>query len=528
MEVIKNNQRQSLTSNSNRKSSYIKPPIPPKPKIIPKPKGDIGDFKKCSSIKILNVNNERCKSVITVSDKSFSDDIFESVVENTVINTTCPSLSSVSEKISVIENISERVNNEINIQNRSECVKEISVQNVIPSHEESVKVICHNNDSESKIDECDLSYSEDVSDQKEIDLNSSSHNDSESKIDECDLCYSEDVSDQKDIDLNSSNDSSISIDLYYNDSSNDSSLKLSDHKNEKDSLDDVCSSLMEKALENCTSQSPKSSSNSSISYADSDSDEFTPSVDQSTNPSIIITKTYDTSSDSSSVTNLTASDSETNNNTNTSNKKLFLVAQEMKTSEKSFVAILRLLNVDFKQFLIQKDCLCTNEKNNKNDALPERHFNEVFKYLPNLQSLNEEILSDFETRLNKWERHPKIADVIVRKGPFLKLYTNYIKELEVHTRLLQRYANQYSYFGECLRDFESSEQGQFIPISKHMLTPMQRITKYRELMKQYIKYLSESHIDYSDALQALDIVKGVAEHANEAIRELVSKIILIN
>jgi len=45
----------------------------------------------------------------------------------------------------------------------------------------------------------------------------------------------------------------------------------------------------------------------------------------------------------------------------------------------------------------------------------------------NLQAINEDLLQDFESRLKNWKESQKIADVIAKKGPFLKLYNNYIR-----------------------------------------------------------------------------------------------------
>ena len=43
-------------------------------------------------------------------------------------------------------------------------------------------------------------------------------------------------------------------------------------------------------------------------------------------------------------------------------------------------------------------------------------------------TLWEDLLKDFEDRISKWESRKKIADVIVKKGPYLKMYTVYIKD----------------------------------------------------------------------------------------------------
>ena len=52
--------------------------------------------------------------------------------------------------------------------------------------------------------------------------------------------------------------------------------------------------------------------------------------------------------------------------------------------------------------------------------------------------------------------------------------------------------------------------------------------RYKELMRQCLKYIPASHPDHSDALQALDIVRNVAQHANQTMRDLVSLHFVLN
>lgn len=295
--------------------------------------------------------------------------------------------------------------------------------------------------------------------------------------------------------------------------------------------------IIEKTCKNFIEITSKSSSDSSsLSLEDSDGEEFFSAKEDPPLQGSFLYTPSNSPSPSADNGHVNPNDDDAvkivNNNNDNENsaeckrkKKAYLVAKEIATSEAVFVSTLKLLNEGFKRFLQDRGGinLSTEGKNgSRSDAIPEKDLDEIFKYLPNLQSLNEAISVDLALRITEWETHPKIADIIVIKGPFLKLYANYIMELEEHRKLLEECTERYPYFGECLKEFEKNELSRFIPVSRHMLTPMQRITKYKELMKQYLKYLPEDGIDYSDAVKALEIVENVAGHANEAIRELVS------
>ena len=49
--------------------------------------------------------------------------------------------------------------------------------------------------------------------------------------------------------------------------------------------------------------------------------------------------------------------------------------------------------------------------------------------------LNSELLRDFEERVQNWTSSRKISDIIVKKGPYLKLYTTYVKVNREYTSI---------------------------------------------------------------------------------------------
>lgn len=210
-------------------------------------------------------------------------------------------------------------------------------------------------------------------------------------------------------------------------------------------------------------------------------------------------------------------------------RKIFLIAQEVMTSEQVFVDVLRLLNVDFRKFVCewQEGGEELQGDHGQQDAhhapvLPLHELNKILNYLPQLQNLNEEILSDLEVRIADWDKRKKISDVIVRKGPFLKLYSAYIREFQSQSDHLDHCCQTYPAFARALRVFESSERCTKLNLKHYMLKPVQRIPQYRLLLEEYLKFLPENSPDYVDTQTALAVVANVAAHANDTMKQGVS------
>lgn len=190
----------------------------------------------------------------------------------------------------------------------------------------------------------------------------------------------------------------------------------------------------------------------------------------------------------------------------------FKVARELMTSERAFVNVLHLLNITFREFVASK--------NDAGQLLPQAEFEKVFSNMKELLILNGDLLKDFETRIENWEQLGcRIADIIVRKGHFLKMYASYVKDFPIISTHYEDCLEKYPKFKKCVEEFEAMEICKHLRVPFYMLKPVQRLPQYKLLFENYIKCLSEDNPDYQDAVKALDIVSQAATHANERMKQ---------
>lgn len=195
--------------------------------------------------------------------------------------------------------------------------------------------------------------------------------------------------------------------------------------------------------------------------------------------------------------------------------KSIKIVEELISTEKVFIDVLNLLCKTFISYV---------EEIRSDIKFIPSYFDllKIISPLPQLLSLNEELLQDMEKRVKNWSNHPKIADVIVKKGPFLKLYSTYIQQFEDQCNFLDECCQKYPLFQKCVKDFEASDVCKKLTIKHYMLKPIQRIPQYRLLLENYLKNQNEDSIDYKDTQLALKIVCDVANHANKSMQRGVS------
>ncbi|XP_032361497.1 FYVE, RhoGEF and PH domain-containing protein 6 isoform X2 [Etheostoma spectabile] len=194
-------------------------------------------------------------------------------------------------------------------------------------------------------------------------------------------------------------------------------------------------------------------------------------------------------------------------------KKVVHIAQEIMSSEKVFVDVLKLLHIDF------RDAVAKATRQNGKPVVEERILSQILYYLPQLYQLNRDLLRELEERVAHWSDHQRLADIFVQKGPYLKMYSTYIRQFDNNVALLDEQCRKNTAFAAVVREFETSPRCASLALKHYLLKPVQRIPQYQLLLTDYLKNLPEDSEDYKDTQAALSIVKEVANHANDIMKQ---------
>ncbi|XP_029018613.1 FYVE, RhoGEF and PH domain-containing protein 6 [Betta splendens] len=194
-------------------------------------------------------------------------------------------------------------------------------------------------------------------------------------------------------------------------------------------------------------------------------------------------------------------------------KKVVHIAQEIMSSEKVFVDVLKLLHIDF------RDAVAKATRQNGKPVVDERILSQILYYLPQLYQLNRDLLRELEERVAHWSDHQMLSDIFVQKGPYLKMYSTYIRQFDNNVALLDEQCRKNPAFAAVVKEFEMSPRCASLALKHYLLKPVQRIPQYQLLLTDYLKNLPEDSEDYKDTQAALSIVKEVANHANDIMKQ---------
>ncbi|XP_067860740.1 FYVE, RhoGEF and PH domain-containing protein 6 isoform X2 [Heptranchias perlo] len=166
-----------------------------------------------------------------------------------------------------------------------------------------------------------------------------------------------------------------------------------------------------------------------------------------------------------------------------------------------------------------RDSVIQSTRQYGKQVIEDKILNQILYYLPQLYELNRGLLRELEERMAHWGEYQRIADIFMEKGPYLKMYSTYIKEFDKNVCLLDEQCKKNPTFAAVVREFEMSSRCANLALKHYLLKPVQRIPQYKLLLTDYVKNLSKDCADYKDTQAALAIVVEVANHANDIMKQ---------
>jgi hypothetical protein len=191
--------------------------------------------------------------------------------------------------------------------------------------------------------------------------------------------------------------------------------------------------------------------------------------------------------------------------------KHYSVALEILTTEQTYCKGL---------WLIEKIRNEVSSSHKGSPILPDEGVKEVFLNIAQIYVLNRGLLKDLDERMKTWEEKPIIGDLMSQYAHFFKIYSDYSALFDQAQCAYAKWLDKKKSFADLIKKTEASAVCGGLPFSSYFLTPIQRIPRYKLLLKEYLKYLPQDSPDRENAQKALATISDTAEHMNDRIKDL--------
>eukprot|EP00457_Paulinella_chromatophora_P000162 gb/GEZN01000162.1/.p1 GENE.gb/GEZN01000162.1/~~gb/GEZN01000162.1/.p1 ORF type:complete len:1957 (+),score=384.58 gb/GEZN01000162.1/:92-5962(+) len=191
------------------------------------------------------------------------------------------------------------------------------------------------------------------------------------------------------------------------------------------------------------------------------------------------------------------------------NKKRQKVIAEILTTEKSYLESLNVL-VD-----LWHDPLTLANVLSKDDV------ELLMRNVPEIQAVHAKFLERLQKRMQRWSKQPEIGDLFIDViNQVRAIYPKYVNNHEDAIDLIKTLENnpKYERFQNHARQCREHPKSKGLGLAALLITPIQRIPRYRLLLQEVIKKTWKTHPDYTNLQEALSLVKDVAMYINEELR----------
>ena len=206
-------------------------------------------------------------------------------------------------------------------------------------------------------------------------------------------------------------------------------------------------------------------------------------------------------------------------------RKVFMIATEMLTTEESYVKELRIIEEMF------------HEKVESENLFKDEVLLSMFANIRDMYKFHKDgLLPSLQDRMSKWKEQKekfsvgdsiteewpdqKVGDIFVKQAPFLKMYSKYIENFDNAMNTIDKHKKKNKKFAAIMEEVQALPELNRLSLQHHMLSPVQRIPRYKLLLEDYIKRLPENSSDMEDAKKGLNLVEEAASHSNETMKRI--------
>lgn len=174
--------------------------------------------------------------------------------------------------------------------------------------------------------------------------------------------------------------------------------------------------------------------------------------------------------------------------------------EEIRQSEKRYISQLEIL----KQFFI----IPLKDK----QLLDMKTHTALFGQIEMIYNLNQELLDELEADLNN------VSKAFLKLAPFFKLYSVYAFDFKNSLLILQEESIRDPTFKKFLDDSETRPEVQ-MKLNSLLITPIQRVPRYKLLLQQVLQYTSPSETDHKVLTESIKEIESTVQHINSVIED---------
>ncbi|XP_041047582.1 FYVE, RhoGEF and PH domain-containing protein 5-like [Carcharodon carcharias] len=190
------------------------------------------------------------------------------------------------------------------------------------------------------------------------------------------------------------------------------------------------------------------------------------------------------------------------------------IVKAMTTSERAYLSVLNFLHIEFREAAM---CVVRGEAS---PVMDQEGVTRILCDIAELYELHQDILRELEQSITEWgQTGPRLAHVILTRGPKLSVYTRYIEQFESNIAILDQSCSKLPEFSTTLPELEMYPGSNRLSIKQCFFKLLQRVPQYHLYLTDYLNNVCPHSAEYEDAKAGLLVVNEVCELLRQCVTQ---------
>mmetsp|Transcript_6090 Transcript_6090/g.18561 ORF Transcript_6090/g.18561 Transcript_6090/m.18561 type:complete len:1275 (-) Transcript_6090:92-3916(-) len=151
----------------------------------------------------------------------------------------------------------------------------------------------------------------------------------------------------------------------------------------------------------------------------------------------------------------------------------------------------------------------------KKKVFTKEQFSVLFQGLDSIRDVSMNLIESLEARITQWDENSTIGDLFVEASPWLNVYLQFCINTDAVNEILDTVSKKKS-----LQPWLHKVKALCgVPLPALLITPVQRIPRYRLLLCDLLKSTEPSHPDYEPLQKAVQLILALASKINKDVQD---------
>lgn len=143
----------------------------------------------------------------------------------------------------------------------------------------------------------------------------------------------------------------------------------------------------------------------------------------------------------------------------------------------------------------------------KDEIIPKKLIQDIFSNHESILAINQELRNQLQDRIRLWDSgYDQVGDIFLSLTPFLRIYSLFLTNFNSSINLVADLIKNCPNFACFVKERNKHPESHNLVLQAFLVTPVQRIPRYKLLLEDLFKNTPSDHPDYEQLKESIKLI----------------------